>query len=63
MACISKTIQITKGGLQMIKIVYNMNKTIISLLSKLNSKIEVKYNMVPLSFRDVALNLNNRYEE
>lgn len=63
MACISKTIQITKGGLQMIKLVYNMNSSIISLLSKLNSKIEVKYNMVPLSFRDVALNLNNRYEE
>ena len=63
MACISKTIQITKGGLQMIKLVYNMNSSIISLLSKLNSKIEAKYNMVPLSFRDVALNLNNRYEE
>lgn len=47
----------------MIKLVYNMNKTIISLLSKLNSKIEVKYNMVPLSFRDMALSLNSRYEE
>lgn len=45
----------------MIKIVYNMNKGIINLLSKLNSKIEVKYSMVPLSFEDVALNLNNRY--
>lgn len=47
----------------MIKLVYNMNRSIISLLSKLNSKIEAKYNMVPLSFRDMALNLNNRYEE
>ena len=47
----------------MIKVVYNMNISVISLLSKLNSKIEAKYNMVPLSFRDVALNLNNRYEE
>lgn len=46
----------------MIKIVYNMNNAIINLLSKLNSKIEVKYNMVPLSFEDVVLNLNNRYE-
>lgn len=47
----------------MIKVVYNMNISVISLLSKLNSKIEAKYNVVPLSFRDVALNLNNRYEE
>lgn len=47
----------------MIKVVYNMNISVISLLSKLNSKIEAKYNLVPLSFRDVALNLNNRYEE
>ena len=47
----------------MIKVVYNMNSSVISLLSKLNSKIEAKYNLVPLSFRDVALNLNNRYEE
>ena len=47
----------------MIKIVYNMNRSIISLLSKLNSKIEAKYNMVPLSFKDVALSLNSRYEE
>ena len=47
----------------MIKLVYNMNSSIISLLSKLNSKIEVKYNLVPLSFKDVALSLNKRYEE
>lgn len=47
----------------MIKIVYNINSSIISLLSKLNSKIEVKYNMVPLSFDEVAMNLNNRYEK
>lgn len=47
----------------MIKLVYNMNSSIISLLSKLNSKIEAKYNVVPLSFRDMALSLNNRYEE
>lgn len=47
----------------MIKIVYNINSSIISLLSKLNSKIEMKYNMVPLSFEDVALSLNKRYEE
>ena len=52
-----------KGGLQMIKLVYNMNSNIISLLSKLNSKIEAKYNVVPLSFRDMALSLNSRYEE
>ena len=44
----------------MIKTVYNMNKAIISLLSKLNSKIELRYNMVPLSFDELALNLNNR---
>lgn len=47
----------------MIKLVYNMNSNIISLLSKLNSKIEAKYNMVPLPFRDMALSLNSRYEE
>lgn len=47
----------------MIKIVYNMNNAIINLLSKLNSKIEVKYGMVPLSFDELALNLNNRYME
>ena len=44
----------------MIKVVYNMNKNIISLLSKLNSKLESKYKLVPLSFEEVALNLNNR---
>jgi hypothetical protein len=44
----------------MIKIVYNMNKSLIDLLSRLNSKIEIKYNMVPLSFEEVAMNLNNR---
>jgi len=44
----------------MIKIVYNMNKSIISLLSNLNSKLEQKYKLVPLSFEEVALNLNNR---
>lgn len=47
----------------MIKIVYNMNKTIISLLSTLNSKLEQRYNWVPLSFDEVAMNLNNRYEK
>jgi len=47
----------------MIKIVYNMNKTIIGLLSTLNSKFEQKYNWVPLSFDEVAMNLNNRYEK
>lgn len=44
----------------MIKVVYNMNKSIISLLSKLNSKLEQHYKLVPLSFEEVALNLNNR---
>ena len=44
----------------MIKIVYNMNKSLIDLLSRLNSKIEIKYKMVPLSFEEVAMNLNNR---
>ena len=47
----------------MIKVVYNMNISVISLLSKLNSKIEAKYNVIPLSFRDMALSLNSRYEE
>ena len=47
----------------MIKLVYNMNISIISLLSKLNSKIEAKYNVVPLSFRAMVLSLNSRYEE
>ena len=47
----------------MIKIVYNMNNIIISLLSNLNSKLEDRYNMVPKSFDEVALNLNNRYEK
>lgn len=45
----------------MIKIVYNMNKTIISLLSGLNSKLEQKYNWVPLSFDELATHLNNQY--
>jgi hypothetical protein len=49
-----------KGVYKMIKIVYNMNKSLIDLLSRLNSKIEIKYNMVPLSFEEVAMNLNNR---
>ena len=44
-------------------IVYNMNKTIISMLSSLNSKLEQHYNMVPKSFEEVALNLNNRLEK
>lgn len=44
----------------MIKIVYNMNKVIINLLSGLNSKLEQKYKMVPLSFDELALSLNNR---
>ena len=47
----------------MIKIVYNMNKTIISMLSGLNSKLEQHYNMVPKSFEEVVLNLNNRLEK
>ena len=45
----------------MVKIVYNMNNTIISLLSKMNSKLEQRYQLIPLSFEDVAVNLNNRY--
>lgn len=44
----------------MIKMVYNMNKAIISLLSGLNSKLEQKYKLVPLSFDELALNLNSR---
>ena len=44
----------------MIKVVYNMNKAVIHLLSNLNSKLEQKYKMVPLSFDELALNLNNR---
>lgn len=47
----------------MIKIVYNINSMIINSLSRLNSKLEDRYNMVPKSFDEVALNLNNRYEK
>lgn len=47
----------------MIKIVYNINSIIINSLSRLNSKLEDHYNMVPKSFDEVALNLNNRYEK
>lgn len=47
----------------MIKIVYNINSIIINLLSRLNSKLEDRYNMIPKSFDEVALNLNNRYEK
>lgn len=47
----------------MIKIVYNINKTIISMLSDLNSKLENHYNMVPKSFEEVAVQLNSRLEK
>lgn len=47
----------------MIKIVYNINSMVINSLSRLNSKLEDRYNMVPKSFDEVALNLNNRYEK
>lgn len=47
----------------MIKIVYNMNKAIISMLSGLNSKLEQHYNMVPKSFEEVAVQLNSRLEQ
>lgn len=47
----------------MVKIVYNINSMVIDLLSKMNSKLERRYGLVPLSFDDVALNLNSRYEE
>lgn len=47
----------------MLKIVYNMNKSVANMLLKINSKLEIKYGMVPLSFSEVALNLNDRYKE
>lgn len=47
----------------MIKIVYNINNMVINSLSRLNSKLEQRYNMIPKSFDEVALNLNNRYEK
>lgn len=44
----------------MTRIVYNINQMVINKLSKLNGKLETKYGFVPLSFEEVATNLNAR---
>lgn len=47
----------------MIKTVYNFNKMVIEMLSKMNHRLESKYHLVPLSFDEVAMNLNGRIKE
>ena len=44
----------------MFRFIYNVNKIVINRLSKLNSKLETKYGYIPLSFEEVATNLNQR---
>ena len=44
----------------MTRIVYNINRIVINKLSKFNNKLETKYGFVPLSFEEVATNLNLR---
>ena len=44
----------------MFRFIYNVNMMVINKLSKLNSKLETKYGFIPLSFEEVAANLNQR---